>query len=230
MAQDVGGGPGVEDPDDVSAAVTDEAGGGIPQVPPQSFGLGVGPPPGEAEQGKPSGQAVGHGHQGQPCLIRSEGGEGEPVTTTVLDPGDHILDMSVGSHVPVPLDGVTVGCVGVVTPVPKAGGREQGLLSAGVQRFASDDEPGPLGPTSEVELACEFSDLGPFAFAAVLTDRRRPTVILADDAGDRGVDLGVGSGNEGEPDVPFPALGGQTDTSSGIRADPPVIVGRLRFR
>lgn len=105
-------------------------GRGVPQRPAQRLGFGNGEGAGAAELSEPAHQSVGETHDGQPGSVGVDVGEREPTGTGVLQPFDIVLDMGVGPHVGVQVDGVT-GSVGVVALVAEHRRGEQGLLRPG---------------------------------------------------------------------------------------------------
>ena len=80
------------------------------------------------------------------------------------------------------VDGVA-GLVGVVTPVAERVGREQGVLRAGVQRFAPHDQSGAWRPAGQVDEVGELAHRGAGPFVAVwcapraASGRRRPPIL-----------------------------------------------------
>ena len=150
-----GAGPAVKDANNVSAGSSHDAGWGVPQLPAQRFRLGDGEGSAETEQLEPADQIGGVTDHGEPGLVGFEVAEGEAQQPGGFEPADVVLDMSVGAHVGVEDHRIAAG-VGVVTPVAEQKRRKQGGLGAGMQRFASHDQPGPFRPAAQID---EVGDL-----------------------------------------------------------------------
>ena len=129
--------------------------------------------PVQAEQLEPAHEGVGEADDGEPGPVGVDVDEREPVGAGVLESADVVFDVGVGAHVHVEGDGVAGG-VGVVTPVAEQHRGEQGLLGAGVQRFAAHDQPGPGRPVGQIDEVGELGHRRAGTFLAVLADRWLP--------------------------------------------------------
>ena len=117
----------------------------VEEAPAKRLRSGLPPEPGETQELEPADEIGGHEDRGHPVAVGFDVGEGERQQSRVLEPGDVLLDMGVGSHDAVELDRVAV-LVGVEPPVAVLEAREQAVLDAGVQRLAPNDQPGALWP------------------------------------------------------------------------------------
>jgi len=122
-----GGGPGVDDPDDVASGASHEPGGCVPERPTQPFRFGACELAGAAELLEPADEIVGEAHDLHPGAVRVEVGEREPFEAGVLQRFDVVFDVGVVAYVRVQRDGVADG-VGVVTPIPVAIGRGTAIV------------------------------------------------------------------------------------------------------
>ena len=143
----------------------------------------------------------------QPVGVVFEAREGEPVETGVLQATDVLFDVGMGAHHDVELAGVSV-LVGVEAPVAVLEGGEEAALGAGMERLASDDEPGAVGELRIVDERGELGDCAPVLRLPVLSEGRQPDLLDPDGVEDRRRHLGIAPRRDEEPDVAGPA-GGQ---------------------
>ena len=67
-----------------ASGVAHDAGGGVPELPAQRLGFGVGERAGQAEQLEPADEIGGEAHHGHPGPVGVEVGEREPFETRRL--------------------------------------------------------------------------------------------------------------------------------------------------
>ena len=97
---------------------------------------------------------------------------------------------------------------------------EQGLLGAGVQRFAAHDQPGAFGPVGQVDEVGELGHRRAVAFVAVLARAGCQASSSTRDPADGRVNAGVGAGHDREADVAGPALATRSRCSRPSRPAP----------
>ena len=84
---------------DGPATSVHDSGRGVPELPAEGVGFGLGEMPGEAEQLEPADEVGSEADQGHLGPVGVEVGEGEPFESGGLEPADVVLDVGVGPHV-----------------------------------------------------------------------------------------------------------------------------------
>jgi hypothetical protein len=187
--------------------------GDVQQPVAQPLGLGLGQVSVEHERLGPDDQVVREHHDLQPHLVQSELLErelGKPGVLVVTDP---VLDVGVLAVAALHDGDVGVGLVGEDRLEAVAVVVGEGQLRSRVRTLTSDDQAGSLGPTGQIDLVGDLRDFAVLALAAVLVERRNPSVL--GDLKDRGANLLGQLLADREPHVALPAVVDEAVRSAG---------------
>ena len=201
----VGGGPAVDDPHDVSARPSDDAGGCVPQTPTQPFGFGSGEFTVTAQVLEPAHEISRDADELHPCAVGVEVGEREAFEPGVLQSFDVVPRRERGC-----------ACARRVRPgcrrrrcsdpsicIANDGNRER--CAPWWRCSAAHDQTGPGRPSGEVDEVGDLGDMRSLCAVAAAASGGSPTLVIVGDSADSLVDVGVGTGHDREPDVAGPA-------------------------